>query len=68
MSVKLRIESDGTRKGTKLLAEKDGISESVDNLAELEWYFSQEGEFITAWIKVSEVGLTITPDCEKETL
>jgi len=68
MGVRLRIESDGTRKGTRLIAEGEKVSGEVENVAELEWYFDQNEEFVTAWVKLSEVGLTVEPDTKKETL
>jgi hypothetical protein len=66
--VKLRIESDGTRKNTKLLAEIDGQSVEIENISEITWKFTQDEEFVTATIKVSEVGLMIKKDCSKEVL
>lgn len=62
--MKLSIESDGTRKGTRLLA--DG--QEVEGVSEIEWKFSQGQEFVTATIKVEEVGLNAKPDCAKEVL
>lgn len=62
--MKLTIESDGTRKGTRLLA--DG--EEVENVSAIEWRFNQASEFVTATITVEEVGLNVKPDCAKEVL
>jgi hypothetical protein len=66
--MQLRIESDGSRRGTKLLAEKDGTSEEVEGVSTITWEFSQNEEFVTATIRVREVGLNVKADCSKEVL
>lgn len=62
--MRLTIESDGTRKGTRLLA--DGLE--VEGVTEIKWEFTQEAEFVTATIKVEEIGLKDGPNCAKEVL
>lgn len=62
--MKLSIESDGTRKGTRLLA--DG--QEVEGVSAIEWKYSNDEEFVSATIRVSEIGLHDKPDCAKEVL
>lgn len=40
----------------------------MEGVAEIEWKFTQDAEFVSATIKVSEVGLNAKPDCAKEVL
>lgn len=62
--MRLSIESDGTRKGTRLLA--DG--KEVEGVSVITWQFKQDEEFVTATITVTEVGLSAEPECQKEIL
>lgn len=66
--MRLRIESDGTRKNTKLLVDTGDKVEELENVAKITWEFNQDEEFVTATIKVNEVGLSVQKDCGKDVL
>jgi hypothetical protein len=66
--MRLTIDSDGTRKGTRLLAEHGSKSEEVEGVEKITWEFNQDEEFVTATVKVREVGLSVKADCSKEVL
>lgn len=65
--MKLRIESDGTRRNTKLLIDGEGKSVEIEGVDKITWEFAQDDELVTATVKFKEVGLS-TVDCAKDTL
>ncbi|HLL74819.1 MAG TPA: hypothetical protein VK421_06100 [Pyrinomonadaceae bacterium] len=63
--MKLQIISDGTRKGTKLVADGGG---EVEGVLSIEWTFNQEESLTTAKIEIEGIGLEIVPEPSKDVL
>jgi hypothetical protein len=63
--MKLKIESDGTRTGTKVLTESD---EKIENVKEIEWKFSLEHPLVTVILTIEGMALDLPCEPEKEIL